>query len=84
MVSVGVLRIDFCVSGSSSLKEKRMVLRRLKDRVRNTFNVSVAEVGHNDKWQLSSFALACVSNEKKHIDATLNKIRDFFEDENCF
>ncbi len=79
MVRVGVLRIDFHISESSSLKDKRSVLRRLKDRVRNGFNVSISEVDNHDKWQLASFAIACVSNDKRYLDGSLNKIRDLFE-----
>ena len=79
MIHVGVLKIDFHVTNSGSLKHKRMVLRSLKDGIREHFNVSVAEVGHHDKWQSSVFGVPAVSNTKKHVDATLNKVKDFFE-----
>ena len=79
MIRVGVLRIDFHISSSSSLKEKRMVLRSLKDRVRNNFNVSIAEVADHDKWQAATLGISCVSNDKKYIDGMLNKIKNFFE-----
>ncbi|MFC1576445.1 DUF503 domain-containing protein [Candidatus Omnitrophota bacterium] len=79
MIHVGVLTIDFQVTDSLSLKHKRFVLRSIRDRVRQSFNVSVAEVDHQDKWQASTFGVSAVSNEKKHLDATLNKVKDFFE-----
>ena len=79
MIRVGLLTIDFHISESQSLKEKRVVLKSIKDRIKNHFNVSISEVDNHDKWQLASLAIACVSNDKKHLDGTLNKIRDFFE-----
>ena len=79
MTRVGVLKIDFHISESGSLKEKRSVLRQIKDKIRHKFNVSIAEVDNHDKWQLASFAVASVSNDKKHLDATLNIIKNFFE-----
>ncbi len=79
MIHVGVLKIDFHISESSSLKQKRAVLLRLKDRVRNNFNVSIAEVDKHDKWQAATLGISCVSNDKKYIDGLLNKIKNFFE-----
>ena len=79
MIHVGVLKIDFHISDSSSLKEKRSVLRHIKDRVRRGFNVSISEVNNHDKWKLATFAISCVSNDKRHVDAILNKIKNFFE-----
>lgn len=79
MIHVGVLKIDFHISESSSLKQKRAVLLRLKDRVRNNFNVSIAEVDKHDKWQAATLGISCVSNDKKYIDGLLNKVKNFFE-----
>ena len=79
MMRVGLLRIDVHIPKSLSLKAKRMVLRSLKDRIRRNFNVSVCEVDNHQKWQLATFGIASVSTAKKHVDATLNKIRDFIE-----
>lgn len=79
MTHVGVLKIDFHITESSSLKEKRVILRRFKDKIRRSFNVSVSEVENHDKWQIASFGISCISNDKKHVDATLNKVKDFFE-----
>ena len=79
MIHVGILKIDIQIPGGASLKEKRMVLRSIKDRIRANFNVSVAEVDNHDKWQRATFGVSCVSNDKRHLDSTLNKIRDFFE-----
>ena len=76
---VGVLSLEILIPGSSSLKEKRFVLRSLKDRIRKKFNVSVAEVGYQDKWQRSQIAIALVSGDGKHIDRSFSLLLNFIE-----
>ena len=71
---VGTIQVEFLLPGCLSLKEKRVVIKSLKTRIRNRFNVSVAEVEYQDKWQRSVLAIACVSNEKGYIEKVLNKI----------
>jgi hypothetical protein len=61
------------------LKEKRQILRSIKDRVRNRFNVSIAEVGYLEEWQRATLAVACVSNEAKVVDEMLSKVVDCVE-----
>ena len=79
MIRVGVLKIDFHVTNSMSLKQKRFVLKSLKDRIRRSFNVSVSEVDNHDKWQAATIGVSCLSNDKAHVDSTLNRVRDVFE-----
>lgn len=55
--------ISLHIPGSSSLKSKRLVLRRLKDRIRSKFNVSVAEIDDFDLWQRATLGIAVVSND---------------------
>lgn len=69
------------VIGSQSLKDKRMVIRSLKDRIRNSFNVSIAEVDDLDCWQKATLAVSCVSNDKKIIESMLSKIIDIVEED---
>lgn len=59
------------VPESGSLKGKRHVVKALKDRIRSRFNVSVAEVDHQDLWQRATLGVAVVSNESAHADQTL-------------
>ncbi|MFQ5911640.1 MAG: DUF503 domain-containing protein [Nitrospinota bacterium] len=68
---VGVLTIELRLHGNRSLKGKRQVLRRMKDRIRNRLNVSIAEVDYQEKWQRALVALATVSNETGHVSRTL-------------
>ena len=74
MLHVGALSIDLHIQSSNSLKSKRMVLRSIKDRIRDKFNVSVAEVGGQDKWQACTLGICMVGNDKKLIDASLQTI----------
>jgi len=67
-VHVGVCRFTLLVASSHSLKEKRVVLRRVKDRVRDQLGVTIAEVAGQDAWQRSDLAFAVVSNERDHAE----------------
>jgi uncharacterized protein YlxP (DUF503 family) len=71
---IGTVEVDIYLPGTLSLKEKRFVLQSLKKRIRNTFNVSIAETDFHDKWQRSALGIACVSNDRRHLDTTLNKV----------
>jgi uncharacterized protein YlxP (DUF503 family) len=74
---VGILQIEITLSDGNSLKDKRQVLKRLKDRVSNSFNASIAEVGHADKWRRSVLGIAVVSNNRKSLAAHLDTIVEF-------
>ncbi len=74
MMFIGVCTIEFHVPESGSLKTKRHSLKSLKDRIRNKFNVSVAEIEDNDLWQKASLAVAAVSNDKAHLNQTLDHV----------
>jgi uncharacterized protein YlxP (DUF503 family) len=76
---IGVLQFRLFIGESLSLKSKRHVLRRLKDKIRANFNVSISEVGENEKWQKSVLAVACVGKDKKYINGVLSRISDLVE-----
>jgi uncharacterized protein YlxP (DUF503 family) len=71
---VGSLRVRLLVRESRSLKDKRQVVRSIKDRLRNGFNVSIAEVEAQEHRQLIVLGLAMVSNEARHIRAAFDAI----------
>jgi uncharacterized protein YlxP (DUF503 family) len=75
---VGLLTVELHVPGSQSLKDKRMVLRRIKDRVKK-FNVAVSEVEHHDLRQRAALAVVTVSTEEKHADRELAAVADEIE-----
>jgi uncharacterized protein YlxP (DUF503 family) len=76
---VGVCRLEIFVPESGSLKAKRRVLSSIKKKIRNKFNVSVAEVENNDKWQRISLGISVVSNERKFIDMNVEEILKLIE-----
>jgi len=78
---IGSLQVELHLPACHSLKEKRFTLQGLKTRLRNRFNVSVAEVDYQDKWQRSVVGVACISNDRKHIDEMLQKVLRNIENE---
>ncbi|HTU45482.1 MAG TPA: DUF503 domain-containing protein [Bryobacteraceae bacterium] len=74
MPAIGVLTLDIHVEHSHSLKEKRHVVKSLKDRLRERFNVAVAEIDHLDSWQNSVVAAVTVSNDRVHAEQILNAV----------
>ena len=70
---VGVLRLTLYIHGASSLKDKRQVLRKVVDRLRSRFNVSVAEVGDNDVWQRAVVGICAVANDSRFVNEVLDK-----------
>ena len=76
---VKVLTVDLLIPGASSLKEKRFVLKSLKERLRSRFNVSVAEVDYQDKWQRTMIAVAIVGSDRESVDGTCGQVRRFIE-----
>jgi uncharacterized protein YlxP (DUF503 family) len=78
---VGTLTITLQVPASTSLKEKRMVIRSLTARLRQTFNVAVAEVDDQDLWQSAVLGIACVSANSRHADEMCQKVLRFVDNE---
>ncbi|MDQ2777526.1 MAG: DUF503 domain-containing protein [Acidobacteriota bacterium] len=74
MPSIGVLTLDILVEGSHSLKEKRSVIKGLKDRLHERFNVAVAEIDHLDSRQASVLAAVTISNDRVHAEQVLNAV----------
>ncbi|HEY4485764.1 MAG TPA: DUF503 domain-containing protein [Nitrospiria bacterium] len=72
-MTVGVCTIELFLPDSRSLKDKRQILKSLKDRLRSRFNLSVAEVEDNDLWQKAVIGIACVGNRRDHINEVLDK-----------
>lgn len=74
---VAAARVELHVHGSQSLKAKRGVVQAIKSRVRNKFNVSVAEVGGQETWQVAVLGLAAVSEEGQEARVRLESAIDF-------
>lgn len=70
---VGLCTIELYIPDGHSLKAKRQVIRSLKQRMRDKFNVSVAEVGDQDLWQKALLGIACVANESAYVNQVLDQ-----------
>ena len=79
---VGICRLDLRIRENNSLKGKRRILQRIIERVKNKFNVSIAEVGNHDLWQSSQIGFCMVGNDKRFINSALDKIIYFIEEIN--
>ena len=73
---IGCCSVKFYLHGNNSLKGKRRVVRALKDRLKNDFNVSVAEVGDQDIWQSINLGISAVGVDQPYIDGLLSKVID--------
>lgn len=78
---VKLLTLDLHIPGCSSLKEKRFVLSSIKSRLRQRFNVSVAEVGFQDKWQRCRLAVAMVGSDRRSVDTGCDRVIRFVEND---
>ena len=79
---VGVCHLDLLITESNSLKGKRRILKRVITRVKNKFNVSIAEVGNHDLWQSAQIGFCIVGNDKRFINSSLDKVVNFIEELN--
>ncbi len=75
-VTVGVLLLELWVADSGSLKGKRMAIKGLKDRLRHRFNVSVAEVDHQETWQRATVAVVAVGTDRLYVNGILDQAAD--------
>jgi uncharacterized protein YlxP (DUF503 family) len=71
---VGLLTLELHLPDARSLKDKRQVLRSLKDKLRAGFNVAVAELDYQDTWQRSVVGVVTLANEEQHVREALQKV----------
>lgn len=73
MVVIALLTLDIHIPHAHSLKDKRMVIRRLKDRLRSRFNVSVSEVDHQELWQRAQLSIVTVGPSEAYLNQMLER-----------
>ena len=73
---IGLLTLEIHIPDAHSLKDKRQVLRSLKDRLRARFNVAVAELDHQDTWQRAQVGVVSLSNDAAHLEQSLRAVFD--------
>jgi uncharacterized protein len=78
-MTIGVLEVQVSIPESHSLKDKRQILRSLKDRILHSMNVSVAETGRQDAWQFADLAFVTVSAQSDVVDKRLAAVRSVLE-----
>ena len=76
---VGCCSIKFFLHGNHSLKGKRRIVRILKDRLKNKFNISVAEIGNQDILQSLHMGIVAVNSDPKYLEGQMNKVVDAIE-----
>jgi uncharacterized protein YlxP (DUF503 family) len=76
-MTVGVLQVEIAIPDAFSLKDKRRVVKSLKDRIAHGHNVSIAEVGALDEHRRSILGVAMVSNDSRYVRGALDKLVDF-------
>ncbi|MEX0980378.1 MAG: DUF503 domain-containing protein [Gemmatimonadota bacterium] len=77
---VTVITWELSIPGAASLKEKRTVVKSLKDRLGNRFNVSVAETSLHDVWNRAEITVALVATDRRFADSQAEKIDRFVEE----
>ena len=71
---IGLLTLEIHISDARSLKDKRQVVRSLKDRLRAHYNVAVAELDHQELWQRARIGVVGISNDGKYLEGSLQEI----------
>lgn len=73
---IGLLTLEIHIADAQSLKDKRQILRSLKDRLRAHYNVAVAELEHQDLWQRSRVGVVSISGDGKHLEESMETIAE--------
>jgi uncharacterized protein len=71
---IGLLTLEIHIPDARSLKDKRQVIRSLKDRLRGQFNVAVAELDHQELWQRALVGVVSISGDAKHLEQSLQAV----------
>ena len=79
---IGICQIDLYLPNSHSLKDKRNLIKSITLRIRHNYNVSISEIDNFELWKNSTLGVACIGNEKKHLNKVINEIILFLEKQN--
>ncbi|MCZ6514359.1 MAG: DUF503 domain-containing protein [Acidobacteria bacterium] len=71
---VGVMTLEIRIPYAHSLKEKRAVLRKLRDRLRSRFNLAVAELDHQETWQRATLGVVSISSSRRNLEQVLESV----------
>lgn len=76
-MSIGILKVKLLLPENHSLKGKRQVIKSITARVRDRFNVSVAELEDHDRWQVATLGVSCISSHGRQASQVLNRVAEF-------
>ena len=76
---VGTMIIEFYLHENCSLKGKRKIVKSMVEKVKHKFNVAIAEIGSNDKWQKIELGVSTVANDRRHVDSSLANVLSFLD-----
>lgn len=78
-MAIGVLHVELHIPAAQSLKDKRSAIKSLKDQLRAHFNVSVAELEADEKWQRASLGVAAVGEDRRYVEGYLRQVVEWIE-----
>ncbi len=76
---VGTLKLSLYIHTNHSLKEKRKVVKSIVAKVQKRFNVSISEVGSNDKWQMVELGISSVGNDRRFVNSSLDNVLSYLD-----
>jgi len=76
-MNTGICKLQLHLPGNQSLKDKRRIVKSIISKLRNHYNISIAEIDDHDLWQLATLGISCVSNQDQHVDETITKVIRF-------
>jgi len=76
---IGAMVIEFHIHDNQSLKGKRKIVKSMIGKVKSRFNVAIAEIGANDKWQTIELGVSAVGNDRRFIDSSLSNVLNFLD-----
>ena len=77
---VALLIVEFFIPHATSLKDKRRVVKSMKDRIANRYNISVAEIACLEEWQHAVLGIVMIGNERRHVEQSLAGLRDWLQE----
>lgn len=81
---IGTMAVEISLSGTFSLKDKRQIVKSIIERLKNRYNISVAEVDRQDDIRWAVIGMACVSNTSEHVNRQLDNALSFMENDGRF
>jgi uncharacterized protein len=76
---VGISRLDIFLPENHSLKEKRQAMRRIVERTKGKFNISIMEVEQSNLWQKATIGIAAVGVNQDHVNSTIDSVSEYIE-----